>query len=303
LEAGETSGDQSKLQERDDAVNPTSAEAIHIFYADDPDPERAGQGLATAPFIQKTLGREALFDWLMLPAEQVGLLFLLEHLRPKVAIEIGTRLGGSLQVLSHFSGKVYSLDIDQEVPIRLRGKFPNVEYIIGSSVETLPRLLNQIQANNEELSFALVDGDHSAEGVRKDIDALLRYAPTVPFYIVMHDSFNPQCRKGLRSVGWASSPYVHYVELDFVPGTATPAPALRGQLWGGLALAYLHPEKRQGRFEVMGSAELSFQAALAKAPQGTWVNRLRTFTRRAGRKLQSALFRSASGRAKTPKRI
>ena len=37
-------------------------------------------------------------------------------------------------------------------------------------------------------------------------------------FIAVHDSGNPECRRGISSASWASSPYVHSVELDFVPG-------------------------------------------------------------------------------------
>src|SRR5512135_3720002 len=124
--------------------------------------------------------------WMMSPAEQAALVFLLEHLRPKVAIEIGTRFGGSLQVLGQFCDRVYSLDINPEVPQRLDGRFPNVEYLVGPSAQTLPPLIDRLQREGAELSFTLVDGDHSAEEVRKDIDNLLQFRPTVPFYIITH---------------------------------------------------------------------------------------------------------------------
>lgn len=114
----------------------------------------------------------------MSPPEKVALIFLLEHLRPKVAIEIGTRYGGSLQVLSQFCHRVYSIDVDPDIPRRLEGKFPNVEYLIGPSDQLLPSLIDRLAEEGAELSFALVDGDHSAEGVRKDIDNLLRFRPT-----------------------------------------------------------------------------------------------------------------------------
>src|SRR5262249_38524470 len=97
----------------------------------DTSPEQAGQGVMIAPFVEQALGREVLQFWEMSPAEQTALLFLLQQLRPKVAIEIGTRFGGSLQALSRFCDKVYSLDIDPNVPKRLKGRFTNVEYIIG----------------------------------------------------------------------------------------------------------------------------------------------------------------------------
>jgi hypothetical protein len=73
------------------------------------------------------------------------------------------------------------------------------------------------------LSFALVDGDHSTDGVRKDIDNLLRFRPRIPLYIVMHDSLMPECRAGLEQANWAANPHVHAVELDFVSGIVNPA--------------------------------------------------------------------------------
>ena len=164
---------------------------------------------------------------MMSPAEQMAMLYLLDRLRPKVAIEIGTRFGGSLQIVSQFADRVYSLDIDPEVTRRLEGVFPNVEYITGPSDRTLPPLLERLEAEDAPLSFALVNGDHTSEGVRKDIDNLLRFRPNVPLYIIMHDSFNPICRDGLRRAAWADCPYVHAVELDFVSGVVNPRPHLR----------------------------------------------------------------------------
>jgi hypothetical protein len=179
-----------------------------------------------------------------------------------VSIEIGTKYGGSLQVLSQFSDKVYSIDIDPDIPRRLKGKFPNVEYLIGPSDQILPPLIDRLGKEGAELGFALVDGDHSAEGVRKDIDNLLRFRPIVPLYIVMHDSFNRRCRLGLAQANWSANRYVHAVELDFVAGTVNSAPNARNQLWGGLALGILLPRERQGRFEITGRAERTRKAAM-----------------------------------------
>ena len=180
-----------------------------------------------------------------------------------MAIEIGTRFGGTLQVLARFCERVYSLDIDPEVPRRLEGKYPNVEYLIGPSDQTLPALIDRLQREGAELSFALVDGDHSADGVRKDIDNLLRFRPTTPFYIVMHDSLMPCCRDGLKQANWSANPHVHAVELDFVPGIVNPAPKFRNDLCGGMALGILLPHERRGRFEITARSELTLQAVMA----------------------------------------
>jgi hypothetical protein len=186
----------------------------------------------------------------------VALIFLLEHLRPKVAIEIGTEDGGSLQVLSHFCDRVFAIDRDQDVPRRLEGKFSNVEYLIGPSQKILPPLIDRLQREKAELSFALV------EGVRQDIDNLLRFHPTVPFYILMHDSFNPVCRRGMMQAKWSANRNVHAVELDFVAGLVNSAPAFRDEFWGGMAMGILLPYERSGGFEITRRAERTRRAVM-----------------------------------------
>ena len=268
-------------------ISRRATDPLKIYYADDPDPEKAGQGLDLAPLIFQNLPVNHSLYWMMSPAEQMALTFLVERLRPKVAIEIGTRWGGSLQVISQYAERVYSLDFDPTVPKRLEGLFPNVEYLTGPTDQTLPPLVDRLQAEGVELSFALVDGDHTSEGVRKDIDNLLRYRPTVPFYIIMHDSFNPECRDGLRRAGWAASPYVHAVELDFVAGCVNTAPVAVGELWGGLALGVLLPEPRKGRFEIVGRSALTYEASV----QAEQARNRKALPARALRKLRRILTR------------
>lgn len=227
-------------------------------YIDDPNGEVAGLGLAYAPYVQSIVGNDIL-HWSMSPAEQVGLIYLLEKRKPDVAIEIGTRFGGSLQVISRLSRKVYSLDIDPGVRERLAGRFPNVEYLTGPSDQTLPPLLEKLQGEGADLGFALIDGDHSTEGVRKDIDHVLKWKPSAPLDIVMHDSFNAVCRRGLRAAAWGACKYIDFVDLDFVPGAVNMARDYFGQLWGGLALARMLPKQRSGRFEITARGEESFR--------------------------------------------
>jgi hypothetical protein len=218
-------------------------------------------GLSTAPLLAEVLRTDPSLDWQMSPSEQVMVMYLVEHLKPKAAIEIGTRFGGSLQVLATFCGRVYSLDVDPGVKDRLKGRFENVEYLIGRSEETLPPLIDRVQRENTEVSFVLVDGDHSTEGVRRDLDNLLRYKPATILYIIMHDSFNPVVRRGLTAANWAGSPYVHRVELDLVAGGVNTQPNFRGQLWGGLAIAILAPEPRSGDLEISAGSQLTYNAA------------------------------------------
>ena len=130
-------------------------------------------------------------DWAMTRNEKFCFIKLLEQIKPQIAIEIGIDNGGSLQVLSKHSKKVYAIDIEKKTAKNLVDKFDNVEFLIGDSKKIIPELLQRIQDNNESLEFALIDGDHTESGVRSDIENLIKYIPPKSFNINLHDSFNP----------------------------------------------------------------------------------------------------------------
>ena len=132
--------------------------------------------------------------WQMTVSERCAMLALLEALRPACAIEIGTAQGGSLAVLSHFAGRVYSIDPNASCREQLSGRFPNVEFLTGYSQDLLPGLIDSLQSHVQPLEFVLIDGDHRREAVSHDIEMVLRYQPRRPLTIVMHDSFHPECR-------------------------------------------------------------------------------------------------------------
>jgi hypothetical protein len=216
-------------------------------------------GAPAAVTYLTALGLEASIEWQMEPGEQMALAALLTGLRPKLAIEIGSRYGGSMQVLSRYAEKVISLDIDPSCRERLGGKFPNAEFITGPSQETFPKLLKQLESEQAELGFVLIDGDHTARGVQGDIRALLDYRPECPLFAFMHDSFNPPVRQGIREAGWQRSNHVHSVELDFVHGILCKGGDAHREMWGGLALAQFSPEPRTGPLTVTARMEHLFQ--------------------------------------------
>lgn len=224
--------------------------------------EVEGHGPSTASLLGEFFRTDPALDWQMSPSERVMITYILEHLKPRAAIEIGTRFGGSLQVLARHCGRVYSLDIDPEVQERLKGRFENVEYLIGRSEETLPPLIDRLQREDAAVGFVLVDGDHSSEGVRRDIDNILRYKSSTTLYIIMHDSFNPVVRRGLTAANWPGCPHVQRVELDLVAGGVNTSPNFRGQLWGGLAIGILTPEPRTGNLEITAGSQLTYHAAV-----------------------------------------
>lgn len=199
--------------------------------------------------------------WKMTAAERFALIGLLDVVRPSCAIEIGSAQGGSLQVLSSVAAKVYSLDVDPTTPTRL-GQFPNVEFRIGDSRVTLPRLLGELRAAGTAYPFVLIDGDHRADGVRQDIASVLSVPPLTRTYVLMHDGFNPDCRLGIRTAGWEACPFVHEVELDFVQGwyhMPNDGTQLAHQMWAGFALAVLEPHVRGHQLTIGQSQRFTFE--------------------------------------------
>ncbi len=203
--------------------------------------------------------------WQMTRCEKYAFASILEAARPEVAIEIGTYQGGSLQLIAKHAEKVYSIDTSSDPGERLADHFDNVEFITGDSKQWIPAVLEKITAAGEKLGFVLIDGDHSAEGVRSDIDAVLQYVPTRPIYIVFHDSFHPASREGILAAKWGLCEHVHYVEVDFIPGvyhyeafdTAKPR-----SMYGGLALAVMLPERRSDPLVIHQSQRGLFETVL-----------------------------------------
>jgi Methyltransferase domain len=188
------------------------------------------------------------FHWQMSRAEKFALQSLLAYSQPEIAIEVGTYQGGSLQILAQQTQQVYSLDIDTQVKANLGPHFSNVDFISGDSAETLPILVNQLNARSAAVGFVLIDGDHSEAGVRRDINAVLQLRPQRDIIIVMHDSFNPGCRSGIQTAAWQDCPYVSFMELDYIPGTYYDEPldtASERSMWGGFAVALLTAEPRE----------------------------------------------------------
>lgn len=181
--------------------------------------------------------------WQMSACERITLVGLLSSIRPQISIEIGTRDGGSLAVIAKHSRRVYSLDIDPTVPQRMK-PFDNVEYITGNSRDTLPRLLTQLAEQNDGPEFILVDGDHSAQGARHDCQNILNVRPTRKLRVLIHDSFNPDVRRGIKMAQWSANPYVHALYLDFTKGIVTHKSRFWWEMWQGFALAVLKPEER-----------------------------------------------------------
>jgi hypothetical protein len=201
-------------------------------------------------------------NWHMLPGERAALMFLLNRMKPDVSIEIGTFQAGSLRPIAALSKRVVTFDVDPNQH-RIAPLFPNVRFVTGDTFTTLRPVIDELNGSREALNFILIDGSHEEEGVHADIVNCLRYVPkSSPCVIAMHDSSNPAVRKGIAKAPWASSPFVHGVDLDFVHGALYERADIRGQIWGGLALAVMRPEKRVEPLVIGSQFEYSRQAML-----------------------------------------
>lgn len=229
----------------------------------------------------------------MTTCEMLSLQKILETLSAQRALEIGTYMGGSLQVLSRFCRHVDSIDIDPCIPARLGHLFSNVTFHIGNSAELLPSVLQSDAQDCDPVGFVLIDGDHSTDGVRRDINALLSVPPSCEMVVLMHDAFNPDCRTGILSANWQICPYVHEVEIDYIPGVyhqqAYDTAADRS-MWGGFACALLKPEPRQGDLVISQRQLGLFEAVLL---QSSHAPQRRTLLQRAKSRART-LFSSLS---------
>ncbi|MBV8808485.1 MAG: glycosyltransferase [Acidobacteriaceae bacterium] len=202
-------------------------------------------------------------NWQMNDSERMALTGLLARQKPHCSIEVGTYCGGSLSLISQYSRIVFSIDIDETIPSRF--SFPNVSFLTGRSGIILPRLFSELDKANIPVEFILIDGDHSAAGIISDLNCVLAYIPKKPLFVVLHDSFNPECRRGMLEVAWEKSPYCHWVDIDFVPGRMIEHHgSFHGELWGGLGAAYFLPLARRGPLQIRRTAEQMFQ--LLSAP-------------------------------------
>jgi hypothetical protein len=198
-------------------------------------------------------------DWQMSRAEKYCLMGLMKELNPDVSIEIGTYKGGSLQVISAYSQLVYSIDISDSPKQFLSPKFPNVEFVVGDSVHCLPKIFHQINEQGRRLDFILVDGDHTRKGVYRDLQAIFNYPHTHPITILMHDSFNPECRKGIRTFLESHPQFVTYAELDYVTGAYWHNGTYR-EMWGGLALVRYDPQNSSPELYINQSQRYLFES-------------------------------------------
>lgn len=190
-------------------------------------------------------------------AESLALASLLAHIKPRHAVEIGTMEGGSLDIISHFSERVESIDINPDCA-KLSGRYNNVRFHTGKSSDIAPSVF----AENSDIDFVLVDGDHSCAGVTEDLEIIFKYVQKRDCHVVCHDSMNPEIRTALARFRFADMPHCQYVDYDFVPGILNSVSVWKGTLWGGLAYIRFAAVPRQAGLEVCELCGLQYDVLL-----------------------------------------
>lgn len=176
--------------------------------------------------------------------ERAALEGVLALASPALAIEIGTAEGGSLRRIAAHADEVHSFDL--VAPPDEVASLPNVRFHTGDSHQLLPRLLRELADAGRNVDFILVDGDHSAEGVREDLEDLLASPAVSSTLILLHDTTNEMVRSGIDAVPLDDHEKVRYADMDFVAGYLFRTPAMLNELWGGLGLIVVdadHPRE------------------------------------------------------------
>ena len=118
-----------------------------------------------------------------------------------------------------------------------------MELHIGDSHALLPAFLDELARDGRNVDFAMVDGDHSADGVRQDMEHLLASDALRRSVILIHDTCNDEVRRGLLAGQLESVPKVRYVDLDFIAGHLSHGDPYHHQLWGGLGVALVNADE------------------------------------------------------------
>ncbi len=210
--------------------------------------------------------------WQMTLGERFAIEGVLSQLKPSLSIETGTAQGGSLRRLAEHSDEVHAFDIVPEVK-ELEAEFDNVTIHIGDSTTRLPDVLDTFAAERRHVDFALIDGDHTSDGVQRDIIAVLDSGACKQTVVIFHDTTNDDVRAGLDALDLPRHPKVALCMLDFVPGylVVEHHPQYPHAGWNGLGLVILDVARgaapaatmsdRYSSAEVIQRARRSYESA------------------------------------------
>jgi len=150
-----------------------------------------------------------------------NLLSILEKVKPKVILEIGTARGGTLFLFSniaHEEAILISVDLFQSIEKRILFKYIKKEkqkiFLIqgdSHSIKTLRKIEGILR--DDKVDFLFIDADHSYEGVKKDFEMyspLVRKGGIIAFHDIIPDYYT---KYGIKTDLWAGEVYKFWNEI------------------------------------------------------------------------------------------
>ena len=173
---------------------------------------------------------------MQLPQEQLLIYALITSLRPEHVLEIGTAHGGLAAIICaalehNGTGQLTMIDPEPTITPNTWERLGNRAHLITAySPQGLPSVEGDLR-----FDFVFVDGDHSVEGVARDLEGVLPLL-NAPAYILFHDAHIPDVRAGIFKVlNQGDSPLIDAGMISRCASADWEQPDLN---WGGLWLLY-----------------------------------------------------------------
>jgi len=171
---------------------------------------------------------------LMLPSERLLLYSLIQALRPKRCVEIGTHKGGSALIITAAldevgSGSLVCID---PTPLVAEEHWTRVAHrAVLLTGESPGALAEAARVAGGSFDFAFVDGDHSYHGVLRDMEGVLSVLADEAF-ILCHDAHFPEVAEAIDATLQVRADLVTDCGLLSVDRSIDD----EGRVWGGLRL-------------------------------------------------------------------
>lgn len=170
----------------------------------------------------------------MVMPERVLLYAVVAGLAPERVLEIGTFRGGSALIIAAAlddvgGGQMWCIDPDPRVE---EADWRRIEHRATMIAEPSPEALTKArEAAGGAFEFALIDGDHSLDGVRRDIAATLPVLADEA-WILFHDSWYHEVKDAIDEAIAAAPTQLHDGGLLSAHSSVDE----QGVRWGGMRL-------------------------------------------------------------------
>jgi predicted O-methyltransferase YrrM len=168
-------------------------------------------------------------------SERVLLYGLIAGLRPRRCLEVGTFKGGSAMIITAAlddlgQGRLACVDPNAQVSTEHWQSIAHRATLFqGPSPDVLPQASQTVGG---KFDFALIDGDHSTEGVIRDIRGTLPHLENQA-YLLLHDAHNADVIEGIDQC--VRDPANGLTDCGLL-STEKTADAAPGIFWGGSRL-------------------------------------------------------------------